>query len=78
MIAAAICDDEPVVRGYLEQVLKHAEGISVVAAVANGAEALGVTASVDVWLMDIRMPKLDGLETTKRLKARPHPPKVCC
>lgn len=76
MINIAICDDEAVVRSYLEQTLDHVDGITVVAAVADGPAALEVTAPVDVWLMDIRMPRLDGLETTRRLKARPHPPKV--
>lgn len=62
-IRVLLADDEPAIRAGVRLILRHAEGIVVVAEAANGAEALELAAlqPVDVALVDIRMPVLDGL-----------------
>ncbi|QXT63012.1 response regulator transcription factor [Tessaracoccus palaemonis] len=76
MIDVAICDDDELSRSYLERSLGQCAGITVVATASNGAEALGVAVPVDVWLMDIRMPRMGGLEAARQFKTRPRPPAV--
>ncbi|MEY9873164.1 DNA-binding NarL/FixJ family response regulator [Streptacidiphilus sp. MAP12-33] len=70
-IRVLLADDEPAIRAGVRLILRHAEGIEVVAEAANGAEALELAAAqpVDVALVDIRMPVLDGLATIAPLRA---------
>ncbi|MBA2417333.1 MAG: response regulator transcription factor [Nocardioidaceae bacterium] len=77
-ITVAIVDDDALVRAGLALILGGAEDISVVAEAANGKEALGLLRKhrVDVVLMDIRMPVMDGLEATAALQAGTDPPAV--
>lgn len=70
MIKVLIADDQELIRQSLSIVLNTKEGIEVTDTVANGQE---VIASVrknrpDVILMDIRMPKMDGVQCTKIIK----------
>ncbi len=52
--------------------------LTVVAEASDGQEALRVltAALLDVVLMDVRMPRMDGIETTRQLMATPDPPRV--
>ena len=73
-IGVLIADDHPMVRRGLHSLLSTLPGIDVVGEAGNGHEVLRQAASVrpDVVVMDLRMPDLDGVETTRRL-TRDHP-----
>jgi len=68
-ITVGIVDDEHLVRGGLRMLLSAEPDLEVVGEAADGEEALALVAErdPDVLLMDIRMPRLDGLATTRRL-----------
>jgi len=69
MIRVLIADDQPLMRTGFKTVLEATGQIRVVAEADDGEEAIALAAEhkPDVILMDIRMPKLDGIEATKRL-----------
>ena len=71
MIRVAIVDDHAVVRGGLEQLLAAEDDIEVVGTASDGeqAHALLGAASPDVFLMDLSMPGVDGIEATRRIVA---------
>jgi DNA-binding NarL/FixJ family response regulator len=71
MIRVAIVDDHAVVRGGLEQLLSAENDIEVVGTAADGEQAHALVASVapDVFLMDLSMPGVDGIEATRRIVA---------
>ena len=68
-ITVGIVDDEHLVRGGLRMLLSAEPDLEVVGEAADGEEALALVAEhdPDVLLMDIRMPRLDGLATIRRL-----------
>jgi DNA-binding NarL/FixJ family response regulator len=73
-----IVDDDALVRAALSMMLSGADGILVVGEAGDGDE---VTAAVeatqpDVVLMDIRMPRVDGITATGWVRQRPYPPEV--
>ena len=71
MIRVLVVDDHAVVRTGLSQVLEQEAGIELVATASSGEDALAEArrAQVDVALMDLSMPGMDGIEATRRLLA---------
>ena len=73
-IRVLLADDQRVVREGLAMLLGLLPGIEVVGTAADGEEAvrLAVARAPDVVLMDLRMPRVDGIEATRRIaEARP-------
>ena len=78
MIRVLLADDDALVRSALSMMLAGTDDIRVVAEVADGDE---VAAAVDAYrpdlvLMDIRMPRMDGLAATEQLRTREDAPSV--
>lgn len=78
MTRVLVVDDDALVRAGLTMMLDGAEGITVVGEAADGGEAVTAVDAhhPDVVLMDLRMPRVDGLTATRRLVDRPGGPKV--
>jgi DNA-binding NarL/FixJ family response regulator len=77
-IRVLLADDDPLVRSGLRMMLSGASELHVVGEVPDGR---GVLPAVDlhhpdVVLMDIRMPRLDGIAATRLLRGQPSPPQV--
>ncbi|MFI7616891.1 response regulator transcription factor [Nonomuraea terrae] len=70
MIRVMLVDDQELLRAGFRMVLGAQPDIEVVAEAGDGAAALEVlkTAEVDVVLMDVRMPVMDGVEATRRIE----------
>ena len=70
MIDTVIVDDQEIVREGLKMILSLHEEINLVGEAENGVQLLELlkTVSTHVVLMDIRMPIMDGIEATKRVK----------
>ncbi len=71
-IRVLIADDQRVVREGLTMVLGLLPDVDVVGAACDGAEAVGLAAELqpDVVLMDLRMPRCDGVQATRLLRER--------
>jgi len=72
VIRVLLADDQRVVREGLGTLLGLLEGIELVGTAADGEEAVALAAQhdPDVVLMDLRMPRVDGIEAIRRLSAR--------
>lgn len=70
-IRLMIAEDQPLIRQALATMLAAESGVTVVAEAADGAEALQKARAFhpDVILMDLRMPRLDGIAATRRVLA---------
>ena len=72
MIRVMIADDQELIRESLQIVLDINEDMQVVGVAQNGAELLELLEkqAADVILMDVRMPKMDGVQATKAVKKK--------
>lgn len=73
-----LVDDQDLVRAGFRMVIDSQPDLEVVGEAGDGDSALHLLSvtSADVVLMDVRMPVLDGVEATRRLRQRDDPPKV--
>lgn len=78
MIRVVIADDQPLIRTGLRTVLEVEDDITVVGEAADGGQAveLCTTERADVVLMDVRMPRMDGLTAARRLQELGSPTRV--
>jgi DNA-binding NarL/FixJ family response regulator len=78
MIRVALVDDQAMVRAGLARILSPADGFEVVAECADGEQAVEELQRLDadVILMDVRMPRLDGLAATAQLRRTADPAPV--
>jgi DNA-binding NarL/FixJ family response regulator len=74
-VRVLICDDQALVRAGFRKLLESAPGIEVVGEAEDGLQAVEFAArrAPDVVLMEIRMPRLDGIEATRRIAQGPRP-----
>ena len=70
-IRVALCDDHAVVRSGLRRILDAEDGIEIVGEAGNAADAvsLAVAESPDVFVMDVGLPGVNGIEATRQIRA---------
>ncbi len=78
MIRVAIADDLDMIRTGFELIVDNEPDMTIVASVGTGTDIVEVcrTRPLDVVLMDIRMPELDGLAATEQIMGQDEPPKI--
>ena len=71
MIRVLLADDQALVRSGFRMILEARDDVEVVGEAEDGAEAVALVRSLrpDAVLMDVRMPRLDGIEATRRIVA---------
>jgi DNA-binding NarL/FixJ family response regulator len=77
-IRVVLVDDDALVRAGLRMILSSANDLVVVGEVGDGSQAVQAVREhrPDVVLMDIRMPQMDGISATQRLRELPESPQV--
>ena len=72
MIRVLICDDQAIARHGLQMILASAPDLKVVGQAQDGQEAVELTAQLapDVVLMDLKMPRLNGVQATRRIRSQ--------
>jgi DNA-binding NarL/FixJ family response regulator len=78
VIRVLLADDQRLVRSGFRLILRADPELEVVGEAGDGVEAVQLARELrpDVVLMDVRMPKVDGIEATRRLLREPEPPRV--
>jgi DNA-binding NarL/FixJ family response regulator len=78
VISVLLVDDEALVRAGLRMILESADDLTVIGDAEDGRAAIEAVgrSRPDVVLMDIRMPRVDGLAATAAIRARPDPPAI--
>lgn len=71
IVKVGVADDQPLIRTGLRAMIDHATDLSLIGEVEDGEAAVDLARRTrpDVMLMDIRMPKLDGIEATRQITA---------
>jgi DNA-binding NarL/FixJ family response regulator len=71
MIRVLLADDQALVRAGLRMLIEHEDDMELVGEAGDGEEAVALARAVqpDVVLIDVRMPKLDGVEATRQIAA---------
>jgi DNA-binding NarL/FixJ family response regulator len=77
-IRVLLVDDQALVRSGFRMILEARDDLEVVGEAEDGAQAVALARSLrpDAILMDVRMPKLDGVEATRRIVASGSPARV--
>jgi len=78
VIRVLLADDQRLVRSGFRMILRADPGLDVVGEAGDGVEAVALARELrpDVVLMDVRMPRLDGIEATRQLLREQDPPRV--
>src|SRR3954452_1536233 len=78
MIRVAIVDDQEMIRAGLRTIVDAHPGLTVVGEGADGFAALALldTVEIDVLLLDLRMPGMDGVEVIRRVRRGEHGPRI--
>jgi DNA-binding NarL/FixJ family response regulator len=77
-VRVLIVDDHPVVRAGLASLLRRQAGLKLVGSAHSGEEAMSILArcAVDLMLLDLRMPSINGIDLLNMLKTRDNQPKT--
>ena len=78
LIRVVLADDHAIVRAGLKAVLGAAKDIDVVGEASDGREAINAVERLnpDIVVMDLSMPRMDGIEAIKEIATRPNPPRI--
>jgi len=77
-VRVLLVDDQELIRAGLRGILRARYGFEIIGELADGADVVPTVAELrpDVVVMDVRMPGVDGVTATARLRAEPNPPPV--
>src|SRR3954454_23922572 len=77
-VRVLIADDQDLVRAGFAMILGNRDDLEVVGEAGDGVEAVALARSLkpDVILMDVRMPRMDGIEATRRLAEAGEPARI--